>query len=169
MRLFSGLLISTLALGTIVATGCPEHRYQTNNPYYGYSGYYRGEDPYYRQWLAERRYNYIEYNRLNSERQRQYWEWRNQNNASFRDDPRFRDNRRVYRDDPRFRDKQRVNRDNQRVYRNDHDADDRSRTYARTRDGDKDRHQAERDRHQAHNRDHDKHEKDDHDRDRDRR
>ena len=70
MRLFSGLLISTLALGTILATGCAEHRYQ-NGPYAGYggySGYYGYNDPYYRQWLAERRYNYIEYNRLNRER-----------------------------------------------------------------------------------------------------
>ena len=49
-------------------------------------------DPYYRQWLAERRYNYVEYNRLNRERQREYWEWRRANEARFRNDPRFRDN-----------------------------------------------------------------------------
>src|SRR6478609_10187827 len=104
MRLVSGLLISTLAIGTIVTTGCAEHRYR-NDPYAGYggySGYYGANDPYYREWLAERRYNYIEYNRLNRERQREYWEWRRQNEARFRNDPRFRD----------------------RV-RNDHDADDR--------------------------------------------
>ena len=91
MRLFSGLLISTLALGTIVTTGCAEHRYQ-NDPYAGYggySGYYGCNDPYYRQWLAERRYNYVEYNRLNRERQREYWEWRRANEARFRNDPRF--------------------------------------------------------------------------------
>src|ERR1700730_17552835 len=82
MRIFPGLLVSTLALGTIMATGCAEHRSRAYNPYYGSSyGGYAGEDPYYRQWLAERRYNYVEYNRLNRERQREYWEWRNQNNA----------------------------------------------------------------------------------------
>jgi hypothetical protein len=96
MRLFSGLLISTLALGTIVTTGCTEHRYQSYDPYYGTNGrYYGAEDPYYRRWLADRRYNCVEYNRSNRDRQREHWEWRNQNNARFRDDPRFRDNQRV--------------------------------------------------------------------------
>ena len=87
--------------------------------------------------------------------QREYWEWRNQNNARFRQDQRFHDNQRVY-------------RDNQRVYRNDHDADDRrGRDYARTRNGDRDRHRDDKDRHQVRNRNHDK--DGDHDRDRDRR
>ena len=100
-----------------MSTGCAEHRYQ-NDPYAGYGGtrgYYGANDPYYRQWLAERQYNYVEYNRLNRERQREYWEWRRQNEARFRDDPRFRQN-------------QRVVRDNQGVYRNDHDADNRGGT-----------------------------------------
>src|ERR1700732_885122 len=155
MRLFSGLLVSTLALGTIVTTGCAEHRSRTYDPYYGssYRGY-GGGDPYYRQWLAERRYNYVEYNQLNRERQREYWEWRNQNNARFRQDQRYREGQRY--------------RDNQRVVRNDHDADDRrGRSYAQTRNGDRDRHQADRDRHRARKSDHDKDR--DHDRDRDRR
>jgi hypothetical protein len=158
MRLFSGLLISTLALGTIVTTGCAEHRYRGNDPYYGSGSYYGYNDPYYRQWLAERRYNNIEYNRLSRERQREYWEWRRQNEARFRNDPRFRDNQRIVRND-----------------RNDHDADDRrGRTYAQTRNGDRDRHQDDRDRHKVRDRDHDKHDKskhdkDDHDREHDRR
>lgn len=160
MRLFSGLLISTLAVGTIVTTGCAEHRYR-NDPYYGYGGYY-GQDPYYREWLAERRYDNIEYNRLSRERQREYWEWRRQNEARFRNDPRFRD--RVVRNDHDADDRR----------RNDHDADDRGRIYARTRNGDRDRHQEDRDRHKVRDRDRDKrdknkHDKDDHDRDRDRR
>jgi hypothetical protein len=158
MRLFSGLLISTLALGTIVTTGCAEHRYRGNDPYYGSGSYYGYNDPYYRQWRAERRYDNIEYNRLSRERQREYWEWRRQNEARFRNDPRFRDNQRTVRND-----------------RNDHDADDRrGRTYAQTRNGDRDRHQDDRDRHKVRDRDRDKHDKskhdkDDHDRDRDRR
>ena len=93
MRRLTAFLVPTLALGTLLATGCAEHRYQSNDPYYGsYGRYYGGEDPYYRQWLAERRYNYVEYNRLNQERQREYWEWRRRNEARFRDDPRFRTN-----------------------------------------------------------------------------
>jgi hypothetical protein len=157
MRLFSGLLISTLALGTILTTGCAEHRYQ-NDPYYGYggySGYYGQNDPYYRQWLAERQYNYIEYNRLNRERQREYWEWRRQNEARLRQDPRFRQ-------DQRFR-------DNQPVARNDRDdRQDRNRQYAQTRNGDRDRHSQDRDRHQVRDRNHNnKDKKNDHDKDRD--
>lgn len=152
MRLFSGLLISTLALGTIVTTGCAEHRYQ-NSPYYGYggySGYYGANDPYYRQWLAERRYNYVEYNRLNRERQQEYWQWRRQNEARFRNDPRFRENQRF---EPNGR------------FANDHDRDDRRpSTVAQTRNGDRDRHQADKDRHKVKDRDRDKDR--DHDRDR---
>lgn len=146
MRGISAILVSTLALGTIVTTGCAEHRYQ-NDPYYGYggnSGYYGQNDPYYRQWLAERRYNYVEYNRLNRERQQEYWAWRRQNEARFRQDPRFRDN--------------------QRIVRNDHDRDDRGRTYAQTRNGDRDRHRNDRDRHKVQDRDHNNK---DHDKDRD--
>ena len=149
MRLFSGLLISTLALGTIVTTGCSEHRYQ-NGPYAGYGGYYGQNDPYYRQWLVERRYNYVEYNRLNRERQREYWEWRRQNEARFRNDPRFRENQR-FEPNGHF-----VN----------HDRDDRTNTYARTRNGDRDRHRDDKDRHQVRK---DKNKDGDHDRDHDRR
>jgi hypothetical protein len=147
MRLFSGLLISTLALGTIVTTGCAEHRYR-NDPYYGSGGYYGYNDPYYREWLAESRYDNIEYNRLSRERQREYWEWRRQNEARFRNDPHFRD----------------------RVRRNDHDADDRGRTYARARNGDRDRHRDDRNRHDVRknrDKDHDKDRDHDHDHDKD--
>lgn len=153
MRLFSALLISTLALGTIVTTGCAEHRYQ-NDPYAygGYSGYYGQNDPYYRQWLADRQYNYVEYNRLNRERQQEYWQWRRQNEARFRQDPRFRENQRYA---PNGR------------YANDHDRDDRrTNNYARTRNGDRDRHRNDKDRHQV-RKDRDK--DGDHDRDHDRR
>ena len=161
MRLFSGLLISTLALGTIVTTGCAEHRYGGNDSYYGSGSYYGYNDPYYRQWLAERRYDNIEYNRLSRERQREYWEWRRQNDARFRQDPRFRDH--IVRNDHDADDRR----------RNDHDADDRQRNggrqIARDRDGDRDRHQADKDRHKVRNRDHDnRRDKDrDHDRDHD--
>ena len=170
MRLFSGLLISTLAAGAVLTTGCAEHRYQ-NDPYAGYggySGYYGYNDPYYRQWLAERRYNYVEYNRLNRERQREYWEWRRANEARFRNDPasvRISAMRHEI-----GREQTITTRDDRR--RNDHDADDRrwngSRQVARERDGDRDRHKADRDRHDV-RKDHDKDRDHDHDRDHDRR
>src|ERR1700760_3234452 len=157
MRLFSGLLISTLAAGAVLTTGCADHRYQ-NGPYAGYggySGYYGANDPYYRQWLAERRYNYVEYNRLNREPQQEYREWRRANEARFRNDPRFRENQRFV---PNGR------------FANDHDRDDRrfngGRQVARERDGDRDRHKVDRDRHDV-RKDHDKDR--DHDKDHDRR
>src|SRR5579859_5925061 len=148
MHALKPILVSTLILGSLAFTGCAEHRYRSYDPYYSSYGYY-GNDPYYREWLAERRFDYIEYNRLSRERQREYWEWRRQNEARFRDDPRFRDNQRVVRND-----------------RNDHDADDRrGRTYAQTRNWDRDRHQDDRDRHQVRDRDREKHDRDKHDKD----
>lgn len=157
MRIFTGLLISTLAAGTVLATGCAEHRYQ-NGPYAGYggySGYYGYNDPYYRQWLAERQYNYIEYNRLDRARQQEYWNWRRQNEARFRNDPRFRENQRFA---PNGR------------FANDHVRNDRvNNNYARTRNADRDRHQADKDRHQAQKRDKDRDKDKDRDHDRDRR
>jgi hypothetical protein len=30
----------------------------------------------YRQWLAERNYNYVDYDQLRPEDQRDYWKWR---------------------------------------------------------------------------------------------
>ena len=83
---------SSLALGTaLFTTGCAEHRYRTYDPYY--SDYHRwngDEEAYYRRWNAERHYNYVEYNRLNRERQREYWNWRHQQ-AEHRDRDRDRD------------------------------------------------------------------------------
>lgn len=170
MRLFSGLLISTLALGTIVTTGCAEHRYGSD-PYYsngGYSGYYAANDPYYREWLAERQYDYVEYNRLSRDRQQEYWQWRRQNEARFRQDPRFRDNQ-GYASNGRYANGR---------YANDHDRDDRrnsnyddrrNNNYARVRNGDGDRHQNDRDRHEVRrDRDKDRDKGRDRDRDKDR-
>ncbi|MGZ4829853.1 MAG: hypothetical protein ACXV5J_14830 [Candidatus Angelobacter sp.] len=97
MRLFSGLLISTLALGTIVTTGCAEHRYRTYDPYYSdYHQWNSAEDGYYRRWIGERRYNYVEYKRLDRNRQREYWQWRHQHSNDRhegRDRDRDRDRR----------------------------------------------------------------------------
>jgi hypothetical protein len=159
MRLLHPVLASTLVFGSLLTIGCSEHRYSGYSPYYGNAGYYgwnAAEDPYYRQWLAERQYNYIEYNRLDRERQREYWEWRNANAARFRNDPRFRNNQ--------------VVRNNE--LRNDHDRDDRwnrNQQVARERDGDRDRHRADRDRHQVRNNNKDRDKDRDHDHDRDHR
>ena len=83
MRRFSAVLISTLALGTIVAsTGCAEHRYRTYDPYYNdYHTWNSGEDVYYRQWIGERHYDNVEYKHQNKDRQKEYWKWRHDHDA----------------------------------------------------------------------------------------
>lgn len=121
MRRSLAVILSTATLGTMIAaTGCAEHRYPTSGPYYGayngYNGWDAAEQARYREWLAERRYGYIEYNRLNAERQREYWAWRNSRY------PRVQDQYRDY-------NRERVNRE-----RNDRDRDDRNRQYVRDRD-----------------------------------
>src|SRR5690348_18505867 len=118
MRRSLAVILSTATLGTMVAaTGCAEHRYQTNDPYYnsgyyGYNGLDAAEQARYREWLAERRYGYIEYNRLSAERQREYWAWRN---ARYRQS--VQDEYRNY------------NRERMERQRGDHDRDDRDRRY----------------------------------------
>ncbi len=157
MRTLKPILASTLILGSLGFIGCAEHRYSSGPaPYYG-GGYY-GDDYAYRQWLAERHYNYVEYNRLNNERQREYWEWRRANDARLRNDARFRNNPAVVRNDHDADDRR----------RNTRDADDRrGRDNASVRDGDRDRHQSDKDRHQVRDRDHDKGRDKDRDKDKD--
>jgi hypothetical protein len=78
MRGFTAVLVSTLALGTIMAsTGCAEHRYRTYDPYRNdYHTWNSGEDGYYRQWIGERHYDYVDYKHQNKDRQKEYWKWR---------------------------------------------------------------------------------------------
>ena len=82
MRRTSALLTFTLALGalgTIATTGCGEHRVRVYDSYY--SDYHRWdahEDGYYRQWLGERHYDYVEFKVQSPERQKEYWNWRHE-------------------------------------------------------------------------------------------
>src|SRR5215472_12361155 len=77
MRGFKPILVTALTLGSIMATGCAEHHYRSYDPYYNdYHTWNSGEDVYYRQWINERHYNYVDYNRLEKDRQKEYWEWR---------------------------------------------------------------------------------------------
>ena len=137
MRRSLAVILSTATLGTMVAaTGCAEHRYQTSTPYYdsqyyGYNGWDAAEQARYREWLAERRYGAIEYNRLSAERQREYWAWRNSRYGQSVQD-RYRDyNRQRVENNARERDQNRYvrNRDDQHSAR---DRDDRS--HVRDRD-----------------------------------
>ena len=92
MRGFQPFLIGTLILESALAIGCAEHRHRTYDPYYNdYHTWNSGEDVYYRQWLGERHYNYVEYNRLDKARQKEYWEWRHKHNDHDRDRDHDRD------------------------------------------------------------------------------
>jgi hypothetical protein len=155
-------------------TGCAERRYSGYDPYYG-GGYYgrnAADDAYYRQWLAERRYNYVEYNRLSRERQQEYWEWRNRNAGRFgnNNDRRYqgRENQ-GYQGNGRYTGNDRDRED--RYARGDRDRDNRYAGGNRDRDDHRNRnrdsarnHDRDRDRHQSPNRRQDR----DRDRDRDR-
>lgn len=44
--------------------------------YRDYHNWDSREDRMYRQWLAERNYNYVDYDRLRPDDQREYWKWR---------------------------------------------------------------------------------------------
>jgi hypothetical protein len=148
MRRSLAVILSTATLGTMVAaTGCAEHRYRTNDPYYnspyyGYNGWDAAEQARYREWLAERRYEYLEFNRLSAERQREYWAWRNSHYPRSVQDQ--------YRNYNRERIRERNEHDHD--FRNDHDRDardgrnDRDRRYVRGDDRDRDNRQYDRDR-----------------------
>ena len=162
MRRSLAVILSTATLGTMIAaTGCAEHRYPTSGPYYGpnygYNSWDAAEQARYREWLAERRYSYIEYNRLAAERQREYWAWRNARYG------------RSVQDEYRNYNRDRINRE-----RNDHDRDDRDRRYVRDRDDHDRRYARDRDdrgrvyQNHSRDRDHDRKRNDrDHDRDHD--
>ncbi len=44
--------------------------------YRDYHNWDNREDRMYREWLAERNYNYVDYDQLRPEDQRDYWRWR---------------------------------------------------------------------------------------------
>jgi hypothetical protein len=68
-----GIALSAPLLNVI---GCSAHvRYY--DEYHGDYHYWdAGEDRSYRVWLGERHYDYREYNKLNKDQQRDYWNWR---------------------------------------------------------------------------------------------
>src|SRR4051794_22598603 len=54
-----------------------EHRYY-DPQYRDYHNWDQREDETYRQWLTNQNSGYVEYNRLEARRQREYWKWRHQ-------------------------------------------------------------------------------------------
>ena len=160
MRRSLAVILSTATLGTMIAaTGCAEHRYPTSGPYYGpnygYSSWDAAEQARYREWLAERRYGYVEYNRLNAERQREYWAWRNSRYGNVQDQYRTYNRDRINHDrDDRDRRYVRDGDDHDRRYPR--DRDDRNRAYQNhSRDRDHDRKSNNRNQNRDHDHDYD--------------
>jgi len=71
-----GFLAASLA-APLITTGCAHHYTQVYDPYY--TDYHRwgpDEEVYYRQWTNERHYEYKDYNHLDKDQQKDYWNWR---------------------------------------------------------------------------------------------
>lgn len=74
-------LLGTLLLGAAISAplltgGCAAHTRYYDDYYADYHPWDAREDHAYRAWLAERHYEWREYNRLTREQQRDYWRWR---------------------------------------------------------------------------------------------
>jgi len=75
-RLFSTLLLAAASLAPLAISGCAA-RVRVYDPYYSDYHYWNAhEDHAYRVWIAERHYEYREFNHLDRERQQEYWAWR---------------------------------------------------------------------------------------------
>ncbi len=88
-RNVAALLLSTALISPIGALAMPkpqddherheqeEHaRRMYDQEHRDYHNWDSREDRVYRQWLAERNHDYVEYDRLRAEDQRDYWNWR---------------------------------------------------------------------------------------------
>jgi hypothetical protein len=74
---FTGpLVLSACMLVPLLGAGCASHVRYYDEYHSDYHNWNDGEDRAYRAWLAERRWEYREYARLNRDEQRDYWRWR---------------------------------------------------------------------------------------------
>lgn len=70
------ILLAADSFAPMAISGCAS-RVRVCDEYHGDYHYWNDrEERAYRMWLAERRYEYREFSRLNKEEQRDYWNWR---------------------------------------------------------------------------------------------
>jgi hypothetical protein len=77
-RYLPAVFLGAALLSTTIFAGCA-HRvtYRVYDPYYSdYHVWGPGEDVYYRRWVGERHYGYVDFRHLPAERQHEYWTWR---------------------------------------------------------------------------------------------
>jgi len=77
-RFISTLALAAASLAPLLIGGCAA-RVRVYDDYYSDYHYWNAREEHaYRLWLAERHYEYREYERLSREQQREYWGWRHQ-------------------------------------------------------------------------------------------
>lgn len=77
MNRFAGpLLLSAAMLAPLVGAGCAARVRYYDEYHSDYHRWDAGEVRAYRVWLGERHYQWREYDRLNRDEQRDYWNWR---------------------------------------------------------------------------------------------
>ena len=75
-RYVSHLLMATALLAPLAASGCAARVRYYDEYHSDYHHWDDHEDRTYRVWLRERHYEWREFNRLNRDEQRDYWNWR---------------------------------------------------------------------------------------------
>ena len=90
-RILGALALGTMLCGPamIIARADDEHHEaEKARKYYDkeqkdYHEWTKHEDRAYRQWVKEHHYEYRDFNRVDAERQREYWEWRHKHPDSM--------------------------------------------------------------------------------------
>jgi hypothetical protein len=76
----STILLPAALLSMTIFAGCAAHvsaGYRVYDPYYrDYHNWGPDEDVYYHRWLGERHYDYKDFRRMPTDRQKEYWTWR---------------------------------------------------------------------------------------------
>ena len=85
-RYLGSLMLSVAVVASMGTLGCASRtRVRVYDPYRSdYHRWDRHETVYYNQWVVEGHRENREYNRLNKDEQRQYWEWRHQHHRNHR-------------------------------------------------------------------------------------
>jgi hypothetical protein len=75
-RLAGPLVLSVALVVPLLTTGCYERTRYYDEYHSDYHYWNDGEGRAYRFWIGDRHYGYVEYNHLDRDHQREYWNWR---------------------------------------------------------------------------------------------
>lgn len=75
-RFLGPLVLASAMIVPLVGSGC-EGRVRVYDEYHSdYHHWDRHEVGAYHAWVGERRYDYVEYDHMDRDRQKEYWNWR---------------------------------------------------------------------------------------------